>query len=144
MYAAASLTVTRASKSFERTGRVVLICRVVSLWSLTSFIATHLGPELVEGHGAQHRYSLAEHLERHPDRTLAALASDPKDNPRPQPGKWCGCLPLANHRVSKTPDGFIHASCIFVGSVHSAMIGRRASLGRVSRGLDHVHNPFGN
>src|SRR5882762_8533942 len=58
-----------------------------------------------------------------------------KDNLRPQAGKWCGCLPSANHRVSKTPDGFVHASCIFVGRVHSAMIGRRASLGRVSRGL---------
>src|SRR6267378_620136 len=36
---------------------------------------------------------------------------------------------------SKTPDGFIHASCIFVGRVHSAMIGRRASLGEFREGL---------
>jgi hypothetical protein len=67
------------SKSFEQTRACrSLICRVVSLWSLTAFIATHLGSELVEGHGAEHWYSLAEHLERHPDRALAALASDPR------------------------------------------------------------------
>src|SRR5216684_5139621 len=30
--------------------------------------------ELVQRHGAEHRYSLAEHPERHPDRSLAALA----------------------------------------------------------------------
>jgi hypothetical protein len=30
--------------------------------ALAAFIAAHLRPELVEGHGAEHRYSLAEHL----------------------------------------------------------------------------------
>src|SRR6266436_3445665 len=39
-------------------------------------IAAHLRPELVERHGAQHRYSLAEHFKRHPDRALQ-LASEP-------------------------------------------------------------------
>jgi len=43
----------------------------------TAFIAFHLGAELIERHRAEHRDPLAEHPERHPDRSLAALASDP-------------------------------------------------------------------
>jgi hypothetical protein len=94
MYAAASLRVVifcpsaerldrrtggaRASKGSNEPGRVVLLCGIISLRALAAFIAAHLRPELVEGDGAQHRYSLAEHRERHPDRALAALASDPR------------------------------------------------------------------
>ena len=47
------------------------------LGPFTAFIATHPGAELVERHRAQHRDPLAEHPERHPDRSLAALAADP-------------------------------------------------------------------
>jgi len=47
------------------------------LWLFTAPIATHLGAELVERYGAEHREPLAEHLERHPDHSLAALAPDP-------------------------------------------------------------------
>ena len=42
------------------------------------FIATHPGAELVERHGAEHRDALAQHSERHPHGTLAALAPDPR------------------------------------------------------------------
>jgi hypothetical protein len=62
----------RSAQASNKPGRVALICRVVSLWSLAAFIAAHLRPELVERHGAQHRFSLAEHFKRHPDRALAA------------------------------------------------------------------------
>ena len=44
---------------------------------LTAFIAFHLGAELVQRHSAEHRDPLAEHLERHPNRALLALATDP-------------------------------------------------------------------
>jgi hypothetical protein len=44
---------------FFKLGRVALVRRIVSLWSLTAFIATHLGAELVERHGAEHRDPLA-------------------------------------------------------------------------------------
>jgi len=59
-------------------GRVALVCRIVSLRPFTAFIATHLGAEMVQRHGAEHRYPLAEHPERHPHRSLAALATDPR------------------------------------------------------------------
>ena len=59
----------------NKPGRVVLVCRIVSLRALTAFIATHPGAELIERHGAEHREPLAEHLERHPDRSLAAFAA---------------------------------------------------------------------
>jgi hypothetical protein len=55
-------------------GRVALVCRIISL---RAPIAFHPGAELVERHGAEHGQSFAEHPERHPDRSLAALASDP-------------------------------------------------------------------
>jgi hypothetical protein len=58
-------------------GRVALVCRTVSLRALAAFIATHLGAELVERHRAEHGQSFVEHPERHPDRSLAALATDP-------------------------------------------------------------------
>ena len=61
----------------NKPGRVALVRRIVSLGPLGAFIAAHPCAELVERHGAQHRYSLAEHPERHPHGTLAALASDP-------------------------------------------------------------------
>jgi hypothetical protein len=54
-----------------------LICGVVSLGALATFIAFHLRAELVERHGAEHRDPLAEHLERNPHGALAALAPDP-------------------------------------------------------------------
>ena len=59
-------------------GRVALVCRIVSLRPLAAFIATHLGAELVELHGAEHRDPLAKHAERHPYGALAALAPDPR------------------------------------------------------------------
>ena len=55
-----------------------MVCRIVSLWPFTAFIATHPCAELVERHGAEHRDPLAEHPERHPDRSLATLAPDPR------------------------------------------------------------------
>jgi len=64
---------TRASKGSNEPGRIVLLCRIISLRALAAFIAAHLQ---VERHGAQHRYSLAEHFKRHPDRALQ-LASEP-------------------------------------------------------------------
>jgi hypothetical protein len=66
----------RHLKTSNEPGRVALVCRIVSLRALTAFVATHFSAELVECHGAEHRDSLAEHPERHPDRPLAALASD--------------------------------------------------------------------
>ena len=64
-------------KASNKPGRVTLVCRIVSLRPFTAFIATHSGAKLVERHGAEHRDPLAEHPERHPDRSLAALAADP-------------------------------------------------------------------
>jgi hypothetical protein len=65
-------------KASNKPGRVALLRRIVSIGPFTAFIAFHLGAELVERHGAEHWYSLAGHPERHPDRSLAALASDPR------------------------------------------------------------------
>jgi len=64
-------------KASNKPGRVALVCRIVSLRALATFIAPHPGAELVEHHGAEHRDPLAEHPERHPHGTLAALAPDP-------------------------------------------------------------------
>jgi hypothetical protein len=61
----------------NKPGRVALVRGIVPLRTLAAFIAFHLGGELIERHGAEHRDSLAEHPERHPDRSLAALAADP-------------------------------------------------------------------
>ena len=86
-------------RAFERAlasnkpGLVVLVCRIVSLRALAAFIATHLGAELVERHGAEHRDPLAEHPERHPDRSLAALASDPRIT-------CCGLMPVTAWQTS--------------------------------------------
>ena len=38
----------------------------------------HPGAELVERHGAEHRDPITGHPERHPERSLAALATDPR------------------------------------------------------------------
>src|SRR5713226_5014371 len=65
-------------KRFERTRACRPALQDISLWALAAFIAAHLRPELVEGHGAERWYSLAEHLEGHPHGPLAALASDPR------------------------------------------------------------------
>jgi hypothetical protein len=65
-------------KASNEPGRVALVCRIVSLRALAAPIAFHFGAELVQRHRAEHRDPLAEHLERHPDRSLAALASDPR------------------------------------------------------------------
>ena len=65
-------------KASNEPGRVALVCGIVTLRALAAPIAFHLGAELVERHGAEHRYSLAEHPERHPHGALAALASDPR------------------------------------------------------------------
>jgi hypothetical protein len=65
-------------KASNEPGRVALVCRIVSLRALAAFIATHLGAELVERHGAEHRDPLAEHLERRSHGALAALAPDPR------------------------------------------------------------------
>jgi hypothetical protein len=94
-------------KASSEPGRIALLCRVVSLGQFSAFIATHLGADLVERHRAEHRYSLAEHLERHPDRSLAALASDPRITfgLKPQAGKWCGCLPSAHQSATKSRYG---------------------------------------
>ena len=69
---------TKASIPSNKAGRVALVCRIVSLRPLAALIATHLGAELVQRHGAEHREPVAEHLERHPDRSLAAFTSDPR------------------------------------------------------------------
>jgi hypothetical protein len=45
-------------------GRIALLRRIVSYWPIAAATAFHPGAELVERHGAEHRYSLAEHLER--------------------------------------------------------------------------------
>src|SRR5882757_9025286 len=68
----------RHLKASNKPGRVTLVCRIVSLRPFTAFIATHLGAELVERHGAEHRDPLAQHPERHPHGALAALAPDPR------------------------------------------------------------------
>src|SRR6266478_538973 len=65
-------------KASNEPGRVALVCGVISLRPLAAFIATHLGAELVERHGAEHRDPLAKHPERHPYGVLAALAPDPR------------------------------------------------------------------
>jgi hypothetical protein len=69
---------TRAFTGFEQTRA----CRSGLQGSIapafTAFIATHLGAELIERHGAEHRDPLTEHLERQPDGALAALAADPR------------------------------------------------------------------
>jgi hypothetical protein len=44
---------------FFKLGRVALVRRIVSLRALAAFIVTHLGAELVERHGAEHRDPLA-------------------------------------------------------------------------------------
>ena len=62
-------------KASNEPGRVALVCRIVSLGPFTAPIAFHLGAELVQRHGAEHRDPLAEHLERH---GALALASDPR------------------------------------------------------------------
>ena len=64
-------------KASNEPGRVALVCRIISLGPLAAFIATHLGADLIERHGAEHWDPPAEHFERHPDRSLAALATDP-------------------------------------------------------------------
>jgi hypothetical protein len=64
-------------KASNEPGRVALVRRIVSLRTLAAFVAAHRGAELIERHRTEHRDSLAEHPERHPDRSLAALASDP-------------------------------------------------------------------
>src|SRR6267142_330142 len=81
-------------------GRVALVCRIVSLRALTAFIATHPGAELIERHGAEHREPLVEHLERHPDRSLAAFAA----NPRVALGLELGNRAVVCHLRIKPPD----------------------------------------
>ena len=66
------------SKSFEQTQACRSDLQVIWLGALAAFIAFHLGAELIERCRAEHRDPLAEHLERHPDRSLAALAPDPR------------------------------------------------------------------
>src|SRR5882762_11357353 len=68
----------RHLKASNKPGRVTLVCRIVSLRPFTAFIATHLGAELIERHGVEHRDPLAEHPEWHPHGALAALAPDPR------------------------------------------------------------------
>ena len=68
---------TRASKASSKPRRIALLRRIVSLRALAAFIATHLGAELVQRHGAEHRDPLAQHPERHPHGALAAFAPDP-------------------------------------------------------------------
>jgi hypothetical protein len=65
-------------KTSGKAGSVALPRRVVALWPLAAFVALHLGPKIVERPRTQHRQPLADHLERHPHRALAALASDPR------------------------------------------------------------------
>jgi len=77
----ARATPSAASEHYEP-GRVALICRIVSLRALAAPIAFHLGAELVQRHGAEHRNPLAEHLEGQPHGALAALAPDPGIVPR--------------------------------------------------------------
>ena len=55
---------------FFKLGRVALVRRIVSLRALAAFIVTHLGAELVERHGAEHRDPLAGATERHPHGAL--------------------------------------------------------------------------
>src|ERR1035437_3496361 len=66
------------SITLRKPRRVALPCRIVSLGPLAALLALHLGRQLVERPRTQHRYFLPDHLERHPHRTLAALASDPR------------------------------------------------------------------
>src|SRR5665647_266032 len=74
-----SLWMMRAiSKAPCKPRSVALPRGIVSLRPLAALVAFHLGPQLVERPRTQHRYLLPDHLERHPDRALAALASDPR------------------------------------------------------------------
>ena len=68
---------SRHLKASNEPGRVALVCRIVSLRPLVAFIAFHLGAELIERHGADHRNPFTEHLEWNSDRPVAALAPDP-------------------------------------------------------------------
>ena len=45
-------------------------------WLIAAATTFHPGAELVDRHGAEHWYLLAERIERYPDRSLAAFASD--------------------------------------------------------------------
>ena len=65
-------------KASNKPGGVLLICGAIPLRAFAAFIAAHLGAELVERHGAEHRDPLAQHPERHPHGALAALAPDPR------------------------------------------------------------------
>jgi hypothetical protein len=72
-----ALSFSTPIESFERTQACRSGLQDSSLRAFTAPIAFHPGAELVQRHGAEHRDPLAEHLERHPHSTLAALAPDP-------------------------------------------------------------------
>ena len=74
-----SLWMMRAiSKAPRKPRRVALPHGIVSLGPLAAFVAFHPGPEFVERLRTECWDCFADHLERHPHRALAALASDPR------------------------------------------------------------------
>ena len=94
-------------KASNKPGRVALVCRVVSLRALAALIAFHPGAELVQRHGAEHRYPLAEHPERAPRPCPCNTRSRSRDNPRPRAGKSCGCLPSVHQNATGANRQFI-------------------------------------
>jgi hypothetical protein len=91
----------RFLKASRKPRRIVLLRGIVSLGPLAALFAFHLGLQLVERSRTQAGDLLSDHPERHPDRALAALASDPPDSRRPQAGRWCGCLTLAHESATQ-------------------------------------------
>jgi len=68
----------RFLKASRKPRRVFLSRGIVSLRPLAALLAFHLGRQLIERPRTESGYLLPDHLERHPDRALAALASNPR------------------------------------------------------------------
>jgi len=65
-------------KALREARRVALSCGTVSLGPLAALVAFHLRTQFVERPRTESGYLLPDYLERHPDRALAALTSDPR------------------------------------------------------------------
>ena len=66
------------SKSLCVSGRVALPGGIVARRPIVAAVAFHAGAEFVQRHRAQVRDLLPDHLKRHPNRSLAAFAPDPR------------------------------------------------------------------
>jgi hypothetical protein len=68
----------RFLKASRKSRRVALLRWIVSLGPLAALVALHVGPPVRRASTNSARDGLPDHLEWHPDRSHAALASDPK------------------------------------------------------------------